>query len=144
MTSLKQQIRCIERTVEKLKKESKGKHFASITSGEIEKRRKPANDPFISAISYDSSASREARSKPDLEFTTTPLVRRCAFTSGSVPVWSILGTKKILLNVDTRFPRLTDSSGVIGQRDVTLTLQIPNTSCTDELPFMLLLTGDRV
>ena len=57
MTSLKQQIRSIEGTVEKLKKESKGKHFTSITSGEIKRRLKLASDPFITTISYDGHAS---------------------------------------------------------------------------------------
>jgi hypothetical protein len=143
MTNLKTQIRSIERTIEKLKKESKGKQFASITSGEIERRLKLANDPFISTISHDDYTSPGGAIEAQIGiYNYTIGSTMCLHLwvgSGIVDPWG----DQILLNVDTRFPRLTDSSGYIGQRKVKLTLQVPSTveRTSYLLCFCLLATG---
>jgi hypothetical protein len=143
MTSLKQQIRSIEGTVEKLKKESKGKHFTSITSGEIKRRLKLASDPFITTISYDGYASPGGKIE-----TRVGIYNVTVESTMCLHVWVGSGMidpsgDQILLNVDTRFPRLADCSNYIGQREAKLTLQIPNTvERTDYLLwFCLLATG---
>jgi hypothetical protein len=127
MTSLKQKIRSIEGTIEKLKKESKGKHFESITSGDLEQRLKLVSDPFITYIGSDGSTTPGGKIEVRVgisNYTISSLMSLHLWVgSGMVDPWG----DKILLNVDTRFPRLTDTSGYIGQRDVKLTLQIPNT-----------------
>ena len=123
MTTLKQQIRSIERTIARFKKESRGKRFASITSVELE--RKLANDPFIMMLRFDSSTVPGVKIEADLRVANyTISSRMCLHAwvgSGMVDPWG----DTILLDVDTRFPRLTDCSGYIGERDIKLTLQIP-------------------
>src|SRR5262245_58083486 len=99
MTSLKQQIRSIERTVARLKKESKGKYFTSLSSDEIE-RRLLANDPFITSFGYDGytvpGGKIEAHFGVYNGTIGSPICLHLWVGSGMVDPWG----EKILLNVD--------------------------------------------
>ena len=127
MPSLKAQIRRIERTIEKLKKESRGRHFASITSDEIERRLKLAKDPFILSLGWDPYTKPGGNIEAHVTvYVFEPSVWDCLHLwvgSGMVDP----GGDTILLNVDTRFPRLTQRPLRMEQVPLKFTLQIPTT-----------------
>jgi hypothetical protein len=106
---IKEQIKYIEKATEKRRKESKGENFTAISRDEIEKKLTATSLPYITNESWT---------------TTTPPGGTCTYTveiynppntsAASIYLHVFVGSGNIdptvgtfLLNVDTRFPRLT-------------------------------------
>jgi hypothetical protein len=132
MTSLKEQIRSIERAIKKHEKENKGKHFTSITPDEIERTLKLANNPWISGYGWDDSTpGGKINLSVGINNPGTSQVHNLY-----VHIWVGSGITDpsgdtFLLNVDTRFPRLTQPGfpggtvDPLSTKDFNFVLDIP-------------------
>jgi|SRR5215813_4406469 len=104
---IKEHIKNIEKAVEKHKNENKEEYFESITPELIEKKLKRINSPMIVSQGFGNTVGI---------FNPDPITRSFLWVHvfvGSGNVDSNVGT--FLLNVDTRFPRLTGPSSSTGQ-----------------------------
>src|SRR5262245_22786764 len=106
----------IEKAVEKHTKENKEEFFESITPEQIEKKLRRVNSPMIVSQSFGSATPGGTINYSVGIFNPDPVTRVFLFVHvfvGSGNVDSNVGT--FLLNVDTRFPRLTGPSSSVGQ-----------------------------
>ena len=113
---IKEHIKNLEKAVEKHKKENKEEYFESITPEQIEKKLKRINSPMIVFQSFGSTTPGGTINYSVGIFNPDPVTRSFLWVHvfvGSGNVDSNVGT--FLLNVDTRFPRLTGPSSSIGQ-----------------------------
>jgi hypothetical protein len=135
---IKNHIKNIQEAIEKQRRdhEQKGKRVVSITPEEIEKKLKRINSPFITYIITSGHALNPGGTfyygfgiyNPD----ATQVFELCGHIwVGSGNIDPTVGT--FLLNVDTRFPRLTQ---VIVQLD-------PNTSGYVDFNFQVPVTIER-
>jgi len=109
MTNLKEQIRRIEKALEKHKKKTKGMHFTSATGNEIESRL-GANNPWLSGLGWDDRTTPGGTVKIQVSIDNPRTVQ---VSNLYVHVWigSGIGDPSgdtFVPNVDTRFPRLTE------------------------------------
>jgi hypothetical protein len=105
---LKQQRQKIQEAIEEHKRENREEHFTSLTPGEIERKLKRINSPMIVSQGWSNTT-------PGGTFSYNVGIHNPDPTSAEnlyVHVWigsgnadPIVGT--FLLNVDPRFPRLT-------------------------------------
>lgn len=105
---IKEHIQSIEKAVEKHKSEKKGEHFTSVTPDEIEKKLKRVNSPIIVSQSWGSTMPGGTVDYNLGIYNPDPTQAIWLFAHvwvGSGNVDPTVGT--FLLNVDTRFPRLT-------------------------------------
>jgi hypothetical protein len=121
---IKDQIQNIQKAIEKLKRENKGEHYTALTAEEIERKLKRVNSPMI--VSQGWSGTTLGGTVPYNLGIYNPDPTQAVWLFAHVWVGSgnvdpTVGT--FLLNVDTRFPRLTQPA-VFG-----LTLA-PNASAT--------------
>ncbi len=105
---VKQHVAKIQAAIEKIKRENKGEHFTAITSEEIEKKFKRVNSPMIISQGWNSTTPGGTVNYSLGIYNPDPtqafwLFAHVAVGSGNVD--PVTGT--FLLNVDTRFPRLT-------------------------------------
>jgi hypothetical protein len=110
MTGLKEQIRRIEKGLEKhKKKKTKGMHFTSATREEIESKI-GANDPWLSGLGFDDRTTPGGTVNIQVFIDNPGLA---AALNLYVHVWIGSGIADpsgdtFVPNVDTRFPRLTE------------------------------------
>jgi hypothetical protein len=105
---IKEHIRRIQKVIEEQKREHKSEHFTAVTPEQIEKKFKRVNSPMIVFQGWNSSTPGGTVNynlgiyNPD---PTTAIWLFAHVWVGSGNVDPTVGT--FLLNVDTRFPRLT-------------------------------------
>jgi hypothetical protein len=105
---IKEHTQRIEKVVEKEKSENEGEHFTSVTPEEIQRKLERVNSPMIVSQGWGSAAPGGAVNynlgiyNPD---STQSIWLFAHVWVGSGNVDPTVGT--FLLNVDTRFPRLT-------------------------------------
>jgi hypothetical protein len=109
MTGLKEQIRRIEKGLEKKKKKTKGMHFTSATREEIESKI-GANDPWLSGLGFDDRTTPGGTVNIQVFIDNPGLATALNLY---VHVWIGSGIADpsgdtFVPNVDTRFPRLTE------------------------------------
>jgi len=105
---IKEQIQRIQEVIERQKRENKGEHFTAITPEEIEKKLKRVRSPMIVSQGWNSSIPGGT-----VNYNLgiyNPDSNQAIWLFGHVWVGSgnvdpTVGT--FLLNIDTRFPRLT-------------------------------------
>lgn len=106
---IKAHIKKIKQVVEAQKSENKGEHFIAVTPEEIEKKLKRTNSPMIVSEGWSNTTAGGTLNytlgiyNPD-PVQATGLIAHVWIGSGNVD--PTVGT--FLLNVDTRFPRLTE------------------------------------
>jgi hypothetical protein len=111
MPTLKEHIRNVEKALEKLKKKNKGKYFIFATPDEIERRLKGANHhPWISG--WGINIITTPGGVINIHIGITNLGQHQAFNL-YIHVWVGSGIvdpngDTFLLEIDTRFPRLTE------------------------------------
>ena len=109
-------IKNIAKAVEKHKKENKEKHFEAITPEEIEEKLKRINSPIISSLGYGGATPGGTFNFSVAIYNPDPVsfnsLYVCTFV-GTGNIDPVLGT--FLLNVDTRFARLTGPANFSGQ-----------------------------
>ena len=106
---IKQQIKKIQETVDKQKRENQGEHFTSLTPEEIEKKLKRMNSPIIVSQGWNSTTPGGVVNYNLGVYNPDPTQAFWLFAHvwiGSGNIDPTLGT--FLVNVDTRFPRLTE------------------------------------
>jgi len=105
---IKEHVQKIQAAIERMKRETKGEHFTSITPEQIEKKFKRVNSPMIISQSWNSTSPGGTVNYNLGVYNPDPtqaiwLFAHVAVGSGNVD--PVTGT--FLLNVDPRFPRLT-------------------------------------
>ncbi len=105
---VKEQIQKIQLVIEKQKRENKEEHFTAITPEEIEKKLQRVNSPMIVSQGWGSTTPGGTVNYSVGIYNPDPTTAVWLF----VHVWIGSGnvdptTGTFLLNVDTRFPRLT-------------------------------------
>jgi hypothetical protein len=105
---IKEHVQRIEKAVEKHRTENMGEHFTSVTPDEIERKLKRVNSPMIVSQGWGSVAPGGTVNYSLGIYNPDPTQAFWLFAHvwvGSGNVDPTVGT--FLLNVDTRFPRLT-------------------------------------
>ncbi|MFN0103423.1 MAG: hypothetical protein ACKV2U_15200 [Bryobacteraceae bacterium] len=105
---IKKHIVSIEKAVETQKRENKGEHFTSVTPDEIERKLKRVNSPMIVSQGWGNTTPGGTVNYSLGLYNPDPTQAIWLFAHvwvGSGNVDPNVGT--FLLNVDTRFPRLT-------------------------------------
>ena len=132
---IKEQIQEIQKAVEKQKRENKSEHFTEITPEEVEKKLKRVNSPMIVSQGWNSPPAGGTVNynlgiyNPD---PTTAIWMFAHVWVGSGNVDPTVGT--FLLNIDARFPRLTEPrfAGLTlaagGSATIAFALNIPTTA----------------
>jgi hypothetical protein len=118
---IKTHIENVQQAIEKLKREAenRGELFRSLTPEEIEKKLKRANSPFLSGSAWAGTTSPGGTVPFSFQIynpDTTQvnwLFMHCWIGTGNADPF----VSSFLLNVDTRFPRLTEPA-----RDTGLTV----------------------
>jgi hypothetical protein len=133
-SQIKEQQRKIQTEVEKHKRENKPEHFTSITPEEIQKKLTRVNSPIIVSQGWNSTTPGGTINYNLGIWNRDPVQAIWLFAHvwvGSGNIDPTVGT--FLLNVDQRFPRLTQpaSSGltVASQTGASLSfaLKVPST-----------------
>jgi|SRR5262245_11256106 len=107
-SEIKAQIQKIQKVIEEHKRENKGEHFTAVTPEEIEKKLKRVNSPIIVSQGWNSTTLGGTVNyslgihNPD-PTQANSLYAHVWVASGNID--PVVGT--FLLNVDPRFPRLT-------------------------------------
>jgi len=107
-TQIKQHIKKIQETIDKQKRENEGEHFTSVTPEEIEKKLKRVNSPMIVSQGWNSTNPGGVVNYNLGVYNPDPTQVIWLFAHvwvGSGNIDPTVGT--FLLNVDARFPRLT-------------------------------------
>lgn len=110
---IKGHIKSIQEAIEKHKRENKGDHFTAVTPEEIEKKLKRVNSPMIVSQGWSNTTPGGTFIYSLGVFNPDPTQASSLFAHvwvGSGNVDPTVGT--FLLNVDTRFPRLTEPAFV--------------------------------
>jgi len=105
---IKVEIQRIQKAIEQHKSENKGEHFTALTPEEIEKKLKRVNSPMITSQGWGPTTPGGTVNYTIGIYNPDPTVAIWLFVHvwvGSGNVDPVVGT--FLLNVDTRFPRLT-------------------------------------
>jgi hypothetical protein len=105
---IKEQIQKIGKVIEQHKHENKGEHFTSVTPEEIEKKLKRVKSPMIVSQGWNSILPGGVVNYNLGIFNPDPAQAIWLFAHvwvGSGNIDPVVGT--FLLNVDERFPRLT-------------------------------------
>lgn len=105
---IKEHIRGIEKAIEKHKRENKGEHFTAVTPDEIEKKFNRVNSPMIVSQGWGNTTPGGTVNYGLGIYNPDPTQAIWLFAHvwvGSGNVDPTVGT--FLLDVDTRFPRLT-------------------------------------
>jgi hypothetical protein len=106
--AIKEQVQRIQKAIQQQKRENKGEHFTALTPEEIEKKLKRVNSPIIVSQGWNSTTPGGTINYNLGIFNPDPVQAIWMFAHvwvGSGNIDPVVGT--FLLNVDTRFPRLT-------------------------------------
>jgi hypothetical protein len=107
---IKEQTKKIQEVVEKAKRENKEKNFTSLTPEEIETKLKRVKSPMIVWQGWSGSTGAPGQINYNVGIYNSPGASYSGLFAhawvGSGNVDPVTGT--FLLNVDTRFPRLTE------------------------------------
>jgi hypothetical protein len=106
---IKAHIQTIQKIVDKGKRENKGEHFIGITPEQIREKLKRVHSPFFTFLGWNSTTPGGTVNLNVGIFNPDPTTAGSLFAHvwiGSGNVDPTVGT--FLLNVDTRFPRLTE------------------------------------
>jgi hypothetical protein len=106
---VKEHIQRIQKAVDKMKRENKGEHFTAITPEEVEQKLKRVNSPMIVSQGWNSTTPGGTVNYNLGIYNPDPTLAIWLFAHvwvGSCNVDPKTGT--FLLNVDPRFPRLTE------------------------------------
>ena len=131
---IKEHIQRIEKAVEKNKTENTGEHFTSVTPDEIKSKLRRVNSPMIVSQGWGAAAPGGTVNYNLGIYNPDPTQAIWLFAHvwvGSGNVDPTVGT--FLLNVDTRFPRLTQPafSGLTlaagASATLSFALEIPTT-----------------
>ena len=107
-TEVTEHIKKIQAVVDKHKKENKEAHFTAITPHEIENKLRRVNSPMIVSQGWSGTTPGGTFNYSLGLYNPDPTTANYLFANvwvGSGNVDPVVGT--FLLNVDTRFPRLT-------------------------------------
>jgi hypothetical protein len=105
---IKDQTQKIEKAIEKLKRENKDEHYTALTAEEIERKLRRVNSPMIVSQGWGNTTPGGSFNYSLGLYNPDPTQAVWLFAHvwvGSGNVDPTVGT--FLLNVDTRFPRLT-------------------------------------
>ena len=108
-SQIKAHIQQIQKVIEKGKRENKGEHFIGVTPEDIRKKFKRVNSPMIVFQGWNSTSPGGTVNLNVGIYNPDPTLAIWLFAHvwvGSGNIDPTLGT--FLLNVDTRFPRLTE------------------------------------
>ncbi|QSQ26553.1 hypothetical protein JY651_17165 [Pyxidicoccus parkwayensis] len=106
---MKKHIQAIQEVVEKNKRAYKSEHFTGISPEEIKKKLMRVNSPFIVSQGWGSASPGGSFTYSLGIYNPDPTQASSLYAHvwvGSGNVDPVVGT--FLLNVDTRFPRLTE------------------------------------
>jgi hypothetical protein len=106
---IKTHIQTIQKVIEQGKRENKGEHFIGITPEQIREKLKRVNSPMIVFQGWNSTTPGGTVNLNVGVFNPDPTLAIWLFAHvwvGSGNIDPTVGT--FLLNVDTRFPRLTE------------------------------------
>ncbi|HSB09103.1 MAG TPA: hypothetical protein VLM38_06300 [Blastocatellia bacterium] len=106
--AIREQVDRIQKVIEKQKRENKGQHFTGLTAQEIEKKLRRVKSPMIVSQGWNSTTPGGTVNYSLGIYNPDPTQAIWLFAHvwvGSGNVDPVVGT--FLLNVDTRFPRLT-------------------------------------
>jgi hypothetical protein len=106
---INEHIRTIQKAINKHKRMNKGEHFTAVTREEIEKKLKRVNSPMIISQGWSGTAPGGTVNYNLGVYNPDPTQAIWVFAHvwvGSGNIDRTVGT--FLLNVDTRFPRLTE------------------------------------
>ena len=106
---IKEQTKKIQQAIERHKRENEGEHFTSLTKDEIEKKLKRVNSPMIVSQGWNSTTLGGVVNYNLGIYNPDPTQAFWLFAHvwvGSGNVAPPVDT--FLLNVDARFPRLTE------------------------------------
>jgi hypothetical protein len=131
---IKEHIRTIQKAIEKHKRENKGEHFTAVTPEEIEKKLKRVNSQMIISQGWSGAAPGGTFNYNLGVYNPDPTQAMWLFAHvwvGSGNIDRTVGT--FLLNVDARFPRLTEpkfdgltlAAGAFAI--LSFTIQVPST-----------------
>lgn len=105
---IKEHVKRIQAISEKHRQDFKGEHFAAITPDEIEKKFRRVNSPMFASQGWNNTTPGGTVNLSVTIYNPDP-VPALGFVAhlwiGSGNIDPVVGT--FLLNVDTRFPRLT-------------------------------------
>jgi len=133
-TQVKEQVQKIQKVIEKHKRENKEEHFTSITPNEIKKKLKRVNSPMIVSQGWGNTTPGGTINYNLGIYNPDPTQSIWLFAHvwvGSGNVDPTVG--KFMLNVDTRFPRLTlpSFSGLTlnagASATLSFTMKVPST-----------------
>jgi hypothetical protein len=130
---IKEHAKKIRNATERQKREEQDEHFTSVTEDEVERKLKRANSPMIVSQGWNSTTPGGTVNYNLGVYNPDPTQAIWLFAHvwvGSGNVDPTVGT--FLLNVDTRFPRLTQpafaglslASGVFAT--LSFSLKVPN------------------
>lgn len=131
---IKGQVERIQKVIEKTKREYKGEHFTGLTAEEIERKLQRVKSPMIVSQGWNSTTPGGIVNYSLGIYNPDPTQAIWLFAHvwvGSGNVDPVVGT--FLLNVDTRFPRLTQPafSGLTlaagGSATLSYALKVPST-----------------
>lgn len=125
-------VKKVQELVEKHRREKKEEHFTAITPEEVERKLNRVDSPFITSMSWGSGSPGGTITYSVWIYNPDPTTAGAVFAHvwvGSGNVDPTVGT--FLLNVDARFPRLTEpampglSIPTGGSSALTFTINIP-------------------
>lgn len=131
---IKEQTRRIQKAIEKHRQENMGEHFTAVTPEEIKKKLKRVKSPIIVSQGWNSSTPGGTVNYSLGLYNPDPTQAIWLFAHvwvGSGNVDPTIGT--FLLNVDTRFPRLTQPTfdgltlGAGASATLSFALEVPST-----------------
>lgn len=106
---IKAHIQTIQKFIDKAKRDNKGEHFLGITPEQVREKLKRVNSPFIVSVGWSSTSPGGTFEVFVGVFNPDPFTQASLFAHvwvGSGNIDPTVGT--FLLNVDTRFPQLTE------------------------------------
>ncbi|MBT1513232.1 hypothetical protein KIP88_22315 [Bradyrhizobium sp. SRL28] len=105
---IKEQAKKIQQAIERHKRENEGEHFTSLTTDEIEKKLKRVNSPMIISQGWNSTSPGGVVNYNLGVYNPDPTQAIWLFAHVWVGSGNVVPTvDAFLLNVDARFPRLT-------------------------------------
>jgi hypothetical protein len=129
---VKNHVKKVQEAVEKHRREHKGEHFTALTPEEVEKKLRRVNSPMITSQGWGGAPPGGTVNYSVGIYNPDPTQAIWTFAHvwvGSGNIDPVVGT--FLLNVDTRFPRLTqpDFAGLNippgGSTTLNFTLAVP-------------------
>ncbi len=126
---IKEHVQKIQEAIEKQRREFKGDHFMALTPEEIEQKLKHANSPIITSAGESNTTVGGTVNISCGIYNPDPVAYSICLHLwiGSGAADPVIGS--FLMNVDTRFPRLTQQTTIPagGHTGINFSLKIPTT-----------------